>query len=163
MLPGLFCLGLGQFSVNAVFQIARKTLPLVIAALVVCIADPLIFLALPRAGVSSLAIAQSLAMAAGLVTLLVFAQANKAQWPPLRDLAWTTFAALGMAGVAGVWRDYHPGLPQMAGQMVLAGSFYFVVVGLFDVARLRTAVLAKAEPALQRAGILKKPLPLSIE
>ena len=33
MLPGLFCFGLGQFALNAIFQIARKTLPVVLAAL----------------------------------------------------------------------------------------------------------------------------------
>ncbi len=79
MLPGLFCMGLGQFSLNAIFQIARKTLPVVFAALVVCIADPLFFLALPRAGdASSLALAQSLAFVAGFLTLLLFARLNGA-------------------------------------------------------------------------------------
>jgi O-antigen/teichoic acid export membrane protein len=164
MLPGLFCNGLSQFSLNAVFQIARKTRPMVIAAMIVCIADPLIFLALPRADdASSLAIAQSVAMAAGFVALLGFAQANRFKWPPLRDLAWTLVATLGMVGLAGPWRNYHPGLLQMAGQMVAAGGFYLLVVGLFDVAGLRTVFLAKAEPLLQRAGLLKKASPLSIE
>ncbi len=39
LLPGLFLFSLGQFSVNAVFQIARKTLPMVVAALAACVAD----------------------------------------------------------------------------------------------------------------------------
>lgn len=138
MLPGLFCLGLSQFALNAVFQIARKTRPVVLAALLVCVADPLIFLLLPKAeDASSLALAQSLALALGFLTLVGFAQANRAQWPPARDLFWAVVAASGMAALAGSWRGAHPGLLEMSAQMALAGGFYAVVVGFTDLAGLR--------------------------
>jgi len=160
MLPGLFCLGLSQFAVNGIFQIARKTRPVVLAAVVVCIADPLIFLALPKTDdASSLALAQSLAMALGLITLIVFAQANQPQWPPARDLFWSIFASAGMAALAGPWRDAHPGLLQMLAQMAVAGAFYALVVALTDLAGLRAAWLAKIPPLLRR----KWALPLSFE
>jgi O-antigen/teichoic acid export membrane protein len=164
MLPGLFCLGLSQFALNAIFQIARKTRPVVLAAVTVCIADPLIFLALPRADdASSLALAQSLAMALGLLTLVVFAQASRAQWPPARDFFWSVVASLGMAALAGPWRSAHPGLLQMIAQMAAAGGFYALVVGLTDLAGLRTAFHGKVVPLLARKGIFRFNLPLSLE
>jgi O-antigen/teichoic acid export membrane protein len=157
MLPGLFCLGLSQFALNAIFQIARKTRPVVLAALVVCVADPLIFLMLPRAeDASSLALAQSLAMALGLLTLLVFAQANRPQWPPSRDLFWSVVASAGMAALAGPLRNAHPGLLQMVAQMAIAGSVYAVVVALTDLAGLRTAFMAKIVPLMRRNRFLNR-------
>ncbi len=42
MLPGLFCYGMTQFAIHPIFQIARKTLPLVMAALAACLADPVV-------------------------------------------------------------------------------------------------------------------------
>lgn len=157
MLPGLFCLGLSQFALNAIFQIARKTGPVVLAALVVCVADPLIFLALPRAeDASSLALAQSLAMALGLLTLLVFAQANRPQWPPARDLFWSVLASVGMAALAGPFRSAHPGLLQMIAQMAIAGGVYAIVVALTDLAGLRTAFLAKIVPLVRRNKFLNR-------
>ena len=163
MLPGLFFLGLGQFSVNAVFQIARKTMPVVLAAVTVCVADPIFFVLLPRsADASSLAIAQSLAMTLGFLVLIAFAQAIRPQWPPVRDLAWTVVAAAGMAALAGPWRDAHPGLLQMLAQMALAGGFYCLVVALTDLAGLRAAFLEKVPPLLRKLGF-KANLPLSFE
>jgi len=164
MLPGLFCLGLSQFALNAVFQIARKTRPVVLAALAVCAADPLIFLLLPKTGdASSLALAQSLAMALGFVTLVGFARTNRAQWPGTRDLIWTLTAVAGMAALAGPWRDAHPGLLQMIAQMTLAGGFYLALVGFTDLAGLRTAFVAKVLPILHRTTPLKINLPLELE
>jgi len=156
MLPGLFCLGLSQFALNGVFQIARKTRPVVLAAVVVCVADPLIFLLLPRSDdASSLALAQSLAMALGLLTLIAFAQANQPQWPRARDVLWSVFASAGMAALTAPWRDANPGLLQMIAQMAVAGGFFVVVVGFTDLAGLRTAFVAKVVPLLLRNRILQ--------
>jgi len=164
MLPGLFCLGLSQFALNAIFAIARKTGPVVLAALVVCVADPVIFLLLPKAGdASSLALAQSLAMALGFAALIVFAQASRPQWPRARDLVWTVIAVLGMAALAGPWRDWRPGLLQMIGQMAVAGGFYLTVVALTDLAGLRAAFVAKIVPLLHKAKFSKIHLPLELE
>ncbi len=162
MLPGLFCFSLGQFSINAIFQIARKTMPMVMGALATCIADPVLVWLLPRGGdASSLAMAQSLAMAFGLVVLIGFAQANAPQWPRFRDIALSILGCLGMAALAAPLRSLQPGLALMATQMVLAGSFYLLVVASFDVAGLRSAFMAKAEPwLLRKGGVVKAFLPL---
>jgi O-antigen/teichoic acid export membrane protein len=149
MLPGLFCYSFGQYSINAVFQIARKTLPVVAGALAACVANPVLFFLLPRsADASSLAMAQSLAMAVGLVTLIGFAQLNAPQWPRFRDLALTVLGCLGMAALAGPLRSLRPGLALMATQIVLGGGFYLLIVAAFDIAGMRRAFLAKAKPWL---------------
>ena len=60
MLPGLFCFGLMNFAINAVFQIDKKTLPLIAAAVAACAANPILFWLLPRGtDASSLAVAQA--------------------------------------------------------------------------------------------------------
>ncbi len=165
MLPGMFCIGLGQFSINAVFQISRKTLPMVLAALAACVADPIFVVALPRGtDASSLAIAQSLAMGVGLVVLIGFAQASRPQWPRARDLALTALACFGMVLLAGPLRSLRPGLALMSVQVILAGSFYVLLVAAFDIAGLRGAFLAKSAPARQwldrKGGLFKVLLPL---
>ena len=147
LLPGLFLFSLGQFSVNAVFQIAQKTLPMVVAALAACVADIVFVLVLPRGvDASGIALAQSLSMAVGFVTLVGFAQTTRPQWPRLRDLALTIAGSLGMAGLAWPLRALPPGPGLMCAQIALGGGFYLVIVALFDVAGLRRAVVAKAGP-----------------
>ncbi len=167
MLPGLFCYGLAQFSINAIFQLARKTLPMVAAALSACIADPLFILTLPRGDdASSLAVAQSLALGVGLIVLIGFASANAPKWPRLRDLALTLVACLGMAALGGSLRALRPGFALMLTQMSLAGAFYILIVAAFDVAGLRSAFLDKLAPAIERlsrkGGLFKLLLPLRL-
>jgi O-antigen/teichoic acid export membrane protein len=167
MLPGLFCFGLAQFSINAIFQIAHKTVPLIGAALAACIADPLFILVLPRGSdASSLAIAQSLAFAVGLVTLIVFASFNAPKWPRARDLALTVIGCAGMVALAGPMRSLRPGLVLMLTQMFFAGAFYVLIVTAFDVAGLRTLFVGKAGPLIERlsrkGGLFKVFLPLRL-
>jgi O-antigen/teichoic acid export membrane protein len=165
MLPGLFCFGVAQFAINAVFQIARKTRPMVLAALAACIADPIFIVVLPRGDdASNLAIAQSFAFAIGLIVLMGFAQANAPQWPRWRDLALTALTCAGMAALGGPLRDLRPGFLLMLGQMALAGSFYMLIVAVFDVAGLRGAFMTKFAPALEslsrRGGIFRLLAPI---
>ena len=147
LLPGIFLFSLGQFAVNAVFQIAQKTLPMVVAALAACVADIVFVLTLPRGeNASGIAVAQSLSMAVGFVTLIGFAQTTRPQWPRLRDLALTIAGALGMAALAWPLRALPPGPGLMCAQIVLGAGFYLLIVAFFDVAGLRRAFVAKALP-----------------
>jgi O-antigen/teichoic acid export membrane protein len=147
LLPGLFLFNLGQYALNAVFQIGQKTLPMVFSALAACVADLIFVIVLPRGeDASSLAIAQSLAMGVGFVTLAGFAQVTRPQWPRFRDIALTSLASLGMAVLAGPLREKAPGVGLMLAQIILGGGFYALIVALFDIAGLRRALIAKAEP-----------------
>jgi len=144
MLPGLFAYGMTQFAIHPIFQIARKTLPLVMAALVACLADPIFILALPRGDdASSLALAQSLALLVGFFALILFARANAPQWPRFRDLGLTALGCAGMAALDAPLRNLAPGLLLLLAQIALGGGFYAAMVALFDIAGLRSAFLAK--------------------
>lgn len=153
MLPGLFCLAVSQFAINPVFQISRKTWPMALAALAAVLANPLFVLALPRGtDASSLAVAQSLSFAVGLVVLVGFARANAPQWPRWRDLVLTALASGGMAALAGPLRSSAPGLALMTIQIVLGGGFYLLMVAIFDIAGLRGVFLEASRPALLWLG-----------
>ena len=158
MLPGLFCVGMVQFAINPVFQIRQKTMPMVLAALAACIADPIFLALLPRGDdASSLAVAQSLAMAVGLVVLMVFAQASAPQWPRWRDLALTSAASAGMAALLIVLREWPPGILTLLAQIVAGGGFYLAFVLLFDIANLRSILLQKLAPLMARIRSTSRP------
>lgn len=147
LLPGLFLFSLGQFALNGVFQIGQKTMPMVFSALAACVADLMFVLLLPRGeDATSIAVAQSLAMGVGFVTLAGFAQATRPQWPRFRDIALTGLASLGMAALAGPLRERPPGLGLMLAQIVLGGGVYALIVAFFNIAGLRSVFVAKAEP-----------------
>ena len=99
--------------------------------------------------------------------LILFAQANKPQWPRLRDLALTIGAAAGMAALVSPLSGWRPGLALMLMQIGLAGAFYLLLVAAFDIAGLRSALVAKATPAARwlhgKNEIFKTLLPISVE
>ena len=88
LLPGLFAMGMILFGVNPVFQIGKKTAPMVGAALVAVAAGFFLVVALPwGTDASSLALAQCGAYVAALVATLFFAAARnrsgrvRGMWP----------------------------------------------------------------------------------
>lgn len=146
MLPGLFCLGLAQFALNAVFQIARKTWPMAAGAGAACLGDAAFLFFAPRAGRNGadagfLAIAQSFGFLVGLLALIVFALAAKARFPRARDLALTLAGCAAMAGALWPTRGATPGLGLLLAQILAGGAVYGLVVALFDVAGLRGVAL----------------------
>jgi O-antigen/teichoic acid export membrane protein len=155
MMTGLFCSGLIQFGINPIFQIAKRTGPLIGAAVVACLVDPLLVVILPRSSdASSLAIAQAGAFGAALVTLIVFASASKPQWPSVRDLASTALGTAAMSMALLPLRDQEPGLLTLFVQ-IMAGVFvYGLFVVLLDIAGLRGLVLTYLRPMVQRLRTL---------
>jgi len=141
LLPGMLCFGLMNFALNPVFQIGKRTMPVIAAAVAACIANPLILIALPATGdASTLALAQSGAFAVALAVLAGFAAAGGAQWPRFRDIAATLLATLAMAAVLWPMRDWQPGAATLAGQIGAGAGVFAVLAGVFDLAGLRTAV-----------------------
>jgi len=144
MMTGLFCMAIIQYAINPIFQIEKRTAPLVAAALVACLVDPLLILALPRdSDASSLAIAQAGAMVAALVTLVAFASFSRPQWPSLRDLFTIALANAVMSAALLPMRDREPGLATLAEQIALGVAVYAFVVMSADVAGLRSITLAR--------------------
>jgi O-antigen/teichoic acid export membrane protein len=155
MLSGLFCMGMIQYAINPIFQIEKKTAPLIAAALAACAADPLLLLFLHLDdGASSLAIAQAGAMLIALIVLIMFASATWRQWPRPRDLAAVVFANALMGAIVLPMRGREPGLATLIEQAATGAAIYtFVVLGL-DVAGLRGMVLARLRLTFARMKTL---------
>ncbi len=155
MLTGLFAMAMIQYAINPVFQIEKKTAPLIVAALAACAADPLLLLILPSDdGASSLAIAQAGAMLAALIVLIGFASRAKRQWPHPRDLAVTVFANAIMSAIVLPMRGQEPGLATLLEQIATGVAVYAVVVLGFDVAGLRSITIARLRLTIARAKAL---------
>ena len=152
LLPGLFALALVNFAVNPIFQLQKKTLPLVVAALVGCAGSPLLMLVLPRGDdASSLAIAQSVAYCAALVALIGFAAFSNPQWPSLRDLASIAVATGAMSAAVLPLRSWEPGWLTLAAQLFAAVAAYAILTALFNTAGLRTLAVERLRPMLLRS------------
>jgi len=151
MMAGLFSSAIIQFGINPIFQIAKRTAPLVGAALIACVVDVLLLMILPRsADASSLAIAQTGAYVAALGVLVFIATLSKPQWPRLRDIV---LAALGTAAMAAALlplRQHDPGLITLIEQVLAGTIIYGLFVALFDVANMREILIARLRPIVAR-------------
>jgi O-antigen/teichoic acid export membrane protein len=155
MMTGLFSMAMIQYAINPVFQIEKKTAPLIVAALVACAADALLLLILPPdAGAASLAIAQAGAMLAALIVLIGFAIRSKRQWPRPRDLAVAVFANALMSAIVLPMRGQEPGLATLVEQIATGVAVYAVVVLGFDVAGLRGLTIARLRLTVARMKTL---------
>ena len=138
LLPGLFAMGMILFGVNPVFQIGKKTAPMVGAALVAVAAGFFLVVVLPWGkDASSLALAQCGAYLAALVATLFFAARAKPIWPRARDVAFTVVATGGMIAVLSPLREMTPGISTLLLQVSLGVVVYGVLTLIFDTAGLR--------------------------
>ena len=138
LLPGLFAMGMILFGVNPVFQIGKKTAPMVGAALVAVAAGFFLVVALPWGkDASSLALAQCGAYLAALVATLFFAARAKPIWPRARDVAFAVVATGGMVAVLSPLREMTPGISTLLLQVSLGVVVYGVLTLIFDTAGLR--------------------------
>jgi O-antigen/teichoic acid export membrane protein len=151
MMAGLFASAMVQFGVNPIFQIAKRTAPLIAAAAIACVVDAVLIFVLPKnADASSFAIAQSGAFIAGLIALIVMATFSKPQWPKPRDLALTALANAAMAAALLPLREHNPGFLTLAEQVTAGMLVYCTMVYLFDIANLREIAIARLKPIIAR-------------
>lgn len=151
MMPGLFCFSMILYAINPIFQIAKRTAPLIIAAAVACGGDPLILLLMPHTdNASRLAIAQSGAFALALATLIAIACRSRPAWPRWRDLVGTVLATACMTGVLLPLRAEPPSLALLMAQIVAGMVVYGGLVVLFDIAAIRTIAGERLRPAMAR-------------
>ncbi|MGA8172075.1 MAG: oligosaccharide flippase family protein [Methylocystis sp.] len=142
-LPGLFAMGMILFGVNPVFQIAKKTAPMVGAALVAVVAGIVLIVALPWGkDASNLALAQCGAYLAALVATLFFAARAKPIWPRSRELMFAVLATLGMVAALLPLREMTPGVSTLLLQVSLGVIVYGALTLVFDTAGLRGQVMA---------------------
>lgn len=151
MMGGLFCSAIIQFGLNPIFQIEKKTAPLIGAAAFGCIVDAILLLVLPQTeNASSLAIAQTGAYAAALSALVFVASFSKPQWPSARDMTTVILATAAMALALLPLRERDPGFATLIEQIAAGTVIYSFFVASFDIAGLRTILLAKLRAHVAR-------------
>ena len=151
MMPGLFCFSMILYAINPIFQIAKRTAPLIIAAAVACVGDPVILFLMPHTDdASRLAIAQSGAFTLALATLVALACRSGPAWPRARDLAGTALATMGMTLVLLPLRTRPPSFALLVVQIAAGVAVYGGLVALFDIAAIRTILGDRLRPAIAR-------------
>ena len=120
LLPGLCATGAIHFAVNPMFQIGKKTAPLIGAALFGCAMNAALIVLLARGGdASGLAIAQSGAAIASLIALLAFAARTRPHWPAARDLAAIAIGTCAMLLALMPLRNATPGVLTLAAEIII--------------------------------------------
>ncbi len=152
MMTGLFCMAIIQYAIAPIFQLEKKTAPLIVGALVACVVDPLLILALPRGGgASTLAIAQAGALLASMVTLVGFAGAARPRWPRARDVTTIILANAAMSAALLPMREHDPGIVTLIAQIAAGVVVYAAIVMSADVAGLRAITVTHLRLAFARA------------
>jgi O-antigen/teichoic acid export membrane protein len=146
MLPGLVAYAILQYTISPIFQIAKRTAPMILVALVACAVDAFLILLLPRgANGFSFALAQSGAQIAGLFAGILFVLTVRPQWPALRDLGAVVAATAIMAFVVMPLRARAPSLTVLIMQVGLGVVSYAALAYLLDVAKIRARLGALVE------------------
>ncbi len=153
MMGGFFCSALIQFGLNPIFQIAKQTGPLIAAAAAGCVADGIFLLILPHSGDFfilpqsgqgwSFAVAQSGAYIVAFLTLIFVASFSRPKWPSAREILTVILATTAMAAALLPLRDHAPGLETLVIQVAAGTVIYSFFVAIFDIASLRTILLAR--------------------
>ena len=155
LLPGLACYALLQFAVAPIFQIGKRTAPMIAAALAAVATDLALLALLPRGGDGAwLAVAQSGALGVALLVGLGLAAATRPVWPDAPGLLATLVATAAMAAAVLPLRALAPGGGVLAVETLVGALVYGAVAAALDVARLRerigALVAGRAAPGRQR-------------
>jgi peptidoglycan biosynthesis protein MviN/MurJ (putative lipid II flippase) len=143
LIPGLLCGTLLNFGLNPIFQIRRKTVPVIAAAIVGLAVNAVCLLVLPaHFGAPGIAMAQSAGLVASTLWLAVRALAGPQR---LRIDWWDVFAActatLAMMACLAPFRHMDPAMA-LAISLPLGVLVYALLVALFDIAGLRSLAAA---------------------
>ncbi len=151
LLPGLFAMGLIHFGINPVFQIEKRTAPLVYAAIAAVVVAFGLLLALPWGhDATNLAIAQAGGYLAALVVTIILALRVDPVWPSFRDIGRAGIATGAMWVLVAPLRQREPGLATLLLQIGVGAAFYGACVVAFDIAKLRGALAGCLLPAIGR-------------
>ncbi|WP_375463955.1 lipopolysaccharide biosynthesis protein [uncultured Methylobacterium sp.] len=148
LIPGLFCLAMMHFALNPVFQIRRRTLPVIAAAAVGLAGNGLGLLVLPPLlGGAGIALAQTLGLGAAFLWLAARALTGADRLRlPWREILSAAVACGAMAAALAPLRHLDP--PSALALCVPVGAgLYAILVWTFDIAGLRGHVEARFRPA----------------
>ncbi len=139
LLPGLFAMAMINFGVNPIFQISKRTAPLIVAAAAAAVVSLLLLFILPWGrDASNLAIAQAGGYVAALVATIYFALRAQPVWPSFWDLYAAAVGTGAMVVALMPTRAMAPGFLTLFVQIVAGAAIYGAMVLLFDIAGLRT-------------------------
>jgi O-antigen/teichoic acid export membrane protein len=144
LIPGLFCLALLNFALNPVFQIRRKTAPVIAAALAGLAANGLGLVLLPGlVGPPGVAMAQTLGLSVATLALALRALTGPERVAmPWRDLAAATLGCAAMTLALWPFREFDPAAA-LAICLPLGVLVYGVFVWSLDIAGLRRLLAAR--------------------
>ncbi len=147
LLPGLFAMGLVNFGINPIYQIEKRTAPVVFAAVAAAATAFILLLTLPKAtDASHLALAQAGGYVAALVSTFFFALRSQAIWPSLRDILYAVLGSGTMYIILLQSADMPPGLSTLVRQILIGGLIYLIFVLVFNIARLRNLAIDWIRP-----------------
>lgn len=155
MLPAMLCFALSNYGVGPAFQIAHRTLPLIIGGFAALVADGLAILLLPSAAdASSFALAQSISSCAGLAAMIFFLFVLAPIWPKPRDIGGAIAATAAMLMAVAPLRAMPPGVVTLLLEVAGGVGVYAFGVLVLDVGRLRSMLAARLmmSPALRLAA-----------
>ncbi|GEP03454.1 polysaccharide biosynthesis C-terminal domain-containing protein [Methylobacterium oxalidis] len=141
LLPGLFCLAMMNFALNPVFQIRRRTMPVIAASVLGLAVNGAGLLVLPPLmGPAGIALAQTAGLAAAFLGLALRALAGPERLRlPWREIAAAAAACLVMGLALAPFRALPPATA-LALCVPLGAAIYGALVWIFDIAGLRGAV-----------------------
>jgi O-antigen/teichoic acid export membrane protein len=144
MIPGFFFLAMTNFALNPVFQIRRKTLPVVAAAVIGLAVDALgLWLLPPVMGPEGIAVAQTLGLAVATLILAVRTLTGPQRLRlPWRDIVMAGLACAIMALCLAPVRHLEP-VPALASSLALGILVYGAFTWTFDIAGLRSLIAAR--------------------
>ncbi|MGU3537237.1 lipopolysaccharide biosynthesis protein [Methylobacterium sp. A54F] len=144
LIPGLFGLSLMYYALNPVFQIRRRTLPVIAASAIGLGVNGLGLLTLPSLlGPPGIAVAQSLGLTTGCSWLALRALTGRERLHlPWRDIGAASLAGLAM-GLALLPLRHLPPVQALVLAVPLGAALYGLLVWLFDIAGLRREVEAR--------------------
>lgn len=141
ILPAMLCFALTQYCVGPAFQIAHRTMPLIVGGLVSASANGLAILFLPSsADASSFAIAQSIGACASLATMIAFLITLEPMWPRGRDVGGALVGTAAMILAVGPLRGMCPCATTLSITALLGVGVYTLAMLAFDVGDVRSAL-----------------------
>lgn len=147
LIPGLFAYAMIQYAINPLFQIARKTTPVVFSALVSLAVTIAVLLLVPGSDGSHGAMATTAGFIAGLVVMIGLAWRIAPISVPWGDCAKALIAVLGMALAVLPLRGQPPGAVNLAISGITGMLIYAGLCLALDIGGCRRALLGRLRPA----------------
>ena len=144
LLPGLFCHAMINYAINPVFQLARRTWPLIgAAALAAGLNVAVVAFAPVGTDATLIALAQGGMFMVALATLLVIAAFFQPQWPRWRDLTKPAMGVLAMTLALLPMRHWQPSALTLLAQIVTGLMIYGAAIGIMDIGNIRSLFVKK--------------------